>query len=123
LSTNLAVLQTSLLLKYQPFYAFLVRQSPRIAKQVERGYVNAARAYYETGMRRYTRALGVIRARTVEKVELMGVISTEAARDVLSGSMGGLQGVYDRLKYAELDSEGDAGVVLAYMADEKEYVS
>jgi hypothetical protein len=122
LSSNLAVLQTSLLLKYQPFYAFLLRQSPRIAKQVERGYVNAARAYYETGMRRYTRALGVIRARSPEKSDLIGVVSSEAARESLTGSGGLLQGSYDRLKYAELDVEDDAGVVLAYMADEKDYV-
>jgi hypothetical protein len=110
-------------LKYQPFYAFLLRQSPRIAKQVERGYVNAARAYYETGMRRYTRALSTIRARTPEKAEIMGVVSSEAARDVLSGDQESLKGTYDRLKYAELDMEDDAGVVLAYLADEKDYVS
>jgi hypothetical protein len=101
LSTNLAVLQTSLLLKYQPFYAFLL-QSPKIAKQIERGYVNAARAYYETGMRRYTRALTSIKARNIDKAE-MGM--TESPRE--------------RLQYAEVD----AGVVLAYMADDKEFVS
>ena len=61
LSTNLAVLQTSILLKYRPFYSFLLRESPNLAKTVERGYVNAARSYYETGMRRYVRALGQIR--------------------------------------------------------------
>lgn len=61
LSTNLPVLQSSLLLKYQPFYGFLQRQAPSVAKQVERGYVNAARAYYETGMRRYARSLGVVK--------------------------------------------------------------
>jgi hypothetical protein len=102
LSTNLAVLQTSLLLKYQPFYAFLARQSPKVAKQVERGYVNAARAYYETGMRRYARALGTIKA--VEKT------NRDTALDASE---------YDRLQYADLDG-GD--VVLAYMADDKELV-
>lgn len=61
LSTNLPVLQSSLLLKYQPFYGFLQRQAPSVAKQVERGYVNAARAYYETGMRRYARSLGLVK--------------------------------------------------------------
>ena len=124
LSTNLAVLQTSLLLKYQPFYAFLYRQSPRLAKQVERGYVNAARSYYETGMRRYVRALGVIKARTVERSDLLGVVSSEAAQAVLSKTPVGIQQAYERLKYAELDVDGEAGaVVLAYMADDKDFVS
>lgn len=123
LSTNLAVLQTSLLLKYQPFYAFLYRQSPRLAKQVERGYVNAARAYYETGMRRYARALGTIKARTVEKSELIGVVSSEAAQAVLNKTPAGVRQAYERLQYADLDVEGEAGsVVLAYMADDKDFV-
>lgn len=103
LSTNLAVLQTSLLLKYQPFFAFLNRRSPKLAKQVERGYVNAARAYYETGIRRYARALGTIKA--VEKVNRESALETSE---------------YDRLQYADL-VEGE--VVLAYMADDKELVS
>ena len=123
LSTNLAVLQTSLLLKYQPFYAFLYRQSPRLAKRVERGYVNAARAYYETGMRRYARALGQIKSRTVEKSDLIGIVSSEAAQAVLSKTPTGVKQAYERLRYAEMDMEGEVGVVLAYMADDKDYVS
>jgi hypothetical protein len=120
LSTNLAVLQTSLLLKYQPFYAFLFRQSPRLAKQVERGYVNAARSYYETGMRRYARALGAIKARTTEKLDLIGVVSSDPA--VMAKTQEGVKQAYDRLKYADLD-EAEAGqVVLAYMTDDKDLV-
>ncbi|RSH88841.1 hypothetical protein EHS25_003069 [Saitozyma podzolica] len=118
LSTNLAVLQTSLLLKYQSFYAFLFRQSPRLAKQVERGYVNAARSYYETGMRRYARALGAIKARTTEKLDLIGVVSSDPA--VMAKTQEGVKQAYDRLKYADLD-EAEAGqVVLAYMTDDKD---
>ncbi|BEI86247.1 hypothetical protein CcaverHIS002_0605340 [Cutaneotrichosporon cavernicola] len=113
LSTNLAVMQTSLLLKYQPFYAFLLRQSPRHAKQVERGYVNAARAYYETGMRRYGRALGLIRARATDKPDLIGVIGPEEKP---------AKAMYSRLQYADLDGEGEAAaVVLAYQADDVKY--
>ncbi|KAK8854712.1 hypothetical protein IAR55_003451 [Kwoniella newhampshirensis] len=120
LSTNLAVLQTSMLLKYQPFYAFLLRHNPKIAKQVERGYVNAARSYYETGMRRYARALGQIKARTVERSDLIGVVSSEAAQAVLRKTPSGTQQAYERLKYADLE---EGSVVLAYMVDDKDYVS
>lgn len=103
---------------------FLLRQSPRLAKQVERGYVNAARAYYETGMRRYARALSQIKLRTVEKSDLIGVVSTEAAQAVLDKTSEGVKQAYDRLKYANLNLEGESGsVILAYMADEKELVS
>ncbi|ORX38430.1 putative suppressor of action mutation 2-like protein [Kockovaella imperatae] len=115
LSTNLAVLQTSVLLKYQPFFSFLRRESPPLAKQVERGYVNAARAYFETGMRRYTRALGQIKVRTVEKPETFGSSDVGAANGKSSSR-------YDRLRYANLDVEGEEGsVVLAYMADDKDF--
>ncbi|GMK57343.1 hypothetical protein CspeluHIS016_0401770 [Cutaneotrichosporon spelunceum] len=114
LSTNLAVMQTSLLLKYQPFYAFLLRQSPRHAKQVERGYVNAARAYFETGIRRYARALGLIRARAPDKSDLIGVVGTDEKPP---------KAMYARLQYADLDGEGEseAAVVLAYQADDPNY--
>lgn len=124
LSTNLAVLQTSVLLKYRPFYSFLLRHSPKSAKQVERGYVMAARSYYETGMRRYARALGQIKSRTFEKSDPIGVVSSEAAQAVLEGTPDGVQQAYERLGYANLDLEGQFGaVVLAYMADDKDYVS
>ncbi|OCF31559.1 hypothetical protein I317_07308 [Kwoniella heveanensis CBS 569] len=124
LSTNLAVLQTSLLLKYQPFYAFLVRQSPRIAKQVERGYVNAARAYYETGVRRYARSLGVIKTRTIEKADLIGAVTSDAAQAVFNKSAPAQKQAYDRLKFKDLDIEGEDGaVVLGYMADDKDFRS
>lgn len=121
LSTNLAVMQTALLLKYQPFYAFLLRQSARHAKQVERGYVNAARAYFETGMRRYARALGSIRARAPDKNDLIGSVTAE---DLANGNKppAGVKAMYDRLQYAEADGEGEASaVVLAYQADELKF--
>lgn len=124
LSTNLAVMQTSLLLKYQPFYSFLLRQSPRHAKQVERGYVNAARSYYETAMRRYARALSTIRARTPEKPELIGVVSAEEAAAPVDRTPQSAKQTYAKLKFAELNMEDDEGaVVLAYTMDNKETVS
>lgn len=90
--------------------------------QVERGYVNAARAFYETGFRRYARALGQIRARTVEKNDLIGVVSSEAAAAILNGNgtQEGMKQAYERLKFAEVD---EGAVVLAYMVDDKEFVS
>ncbi|WVO14388.1 hypothetical protein L204_102021 [Cryptococcus depauperatus] len=117
LSTNLAVLQTSILLKYQPFYSFLQRQSPRIAKHVERGYVDAARAYYETGMRRYTRSLTQIRQRTVDKVDPIGYV---AAESMSSGPEEEIRRAYERLEFANLE---EGGVILSFNADDKEYRS
>lgn len=123
LRTNLAVMQTSLLLKYQPFYSFLLRQSPKHAKQVERGYVNAARAYFETGVRRYARALGQIRARSQLKEELIGTVT--AADEAASGKTPpAIKAMYDRLEFADIDVEGDVGaVILAYQADDVKLVS
>ena len=66
-TTNLQVLQTSILLKHhRPFYAFLARQMPRVAIDVQRNYVAAARLYFETAFRRYARSLGTIKARWTE---------------------------------------------------------
>lgn len=66
-TTNLQVLQTSVLLRHhKPMYAFLARQMPRVAIDVQRSYVGAARLYFETAFRRYTRSLGVVRKRWVE---------------------------------------------------------
>jgi hypothetical protein len=126
LSTNLAVMQTSLLLKYQPFYAFLVRQSPRQAKQVERGYVNAARGYYETAMRRYARTLTQVRLRTPQTPDLIGVVFADevAAAAVVTKTPDAIKEQYEHLMYADLDIDSDEGaVILAYMADDKDLVS
>lgn len=60
-STNMQVLQTSVLLKYQPLFAFLQRQAAAVAQEVQRVYVGAARMYYETGFRRYARSLGYVK--------------------------------------------------------------
>lgn len=82
--------------------------------------MNAARAYYETGFRRYVRALGVIKTRTVEKNELIGAVSAEASNGTQTTQ--GIQQAYERLRFAELDVEGE-GAVLGYLSDDKDYVS
>ena len=77
--------------------------------------MNAARGYYETAFRRYTRALGVIKGRKVEKTELLGLTAGEVGKE-------GYKAVYERLKYSNVDIDGEGGAVLAYMADDKELV-
>ncbi|KAK0555530.1 Vacuolar protein sorting-associated protein 52 [Tilletia horrida] len=66
-TTNLQVLQSSVLLAqhYRPLYAFLARHASRVSIDVQRAYVAAARLYFETGFRRYTRALTTIRNRSI----------------------------------------------------------
>ncbi|WRT68488.1 uncharacterized protein IL334_005464 [Kwoniella shivajii] len=131
LSTNLAVLQTSILLKYQPFYSFLLKHSSNnnnggLAKQVERGYVNASRSYYETAIRRYTRSLQSIKYRIVDKQDLIGssTSSSENTQAILNnnGNSNVNENKQDKLIYKDLDAEGEQGaVVLAYMADDKDF--
>lgn len=75
-STNIQMIQSSILLKYLPFFSFLRRQAPKIAAEVQRVYVNSARTYYETSFRRYTRALGHVKARTIDRLEYIGGSST-----------------------------------------------
>lgn len=61
MTTNVQVLQTAILLKYRPLYAFLQTQATDVATEIQRAYVAAARVHYETGFRRYIRALGTVR--------------------------------------------------------------
>jgi hypothetical protein len=65
ITPNLTVLQTSILVKYRSFFAFLQRHSARAAHEVQKAYISTVQWYYETGFRRYVRALERIRARSV----------------------------------------------------------
>ena len=60
-TTNMQVVQTSILLKYRSLFGFLLRQAANVAQEVQRAYVAATRTYYETGFRRYSRSLGWIK--------------------------------------------------------------
>ncbi|KAG2152387.1 Sac2 family-domain-containing protein [Suillus cothurnatus] len=107
ITTNMQVMQTSIFVKYRALYAFLQRQAPNVAGEVQKTYTGTARTYYETGFRRYVRSLGWIRARTPEKPE--SIISGH-------GDNGGPYLDQDRLAYAKIDGPS---VILAYMADDK----
>ncbi|KAH0587741.1 hypothetical protein H2248_006500 [Termitomyces sp. 'cryptogamus'] len=107
-TTNMQVIQTSVLLKYNGFFAFLQRQAPDVAHEVQRSYVGAARVYYETGFRRYARSLTLIKARFVEKHE--NIVASEREKD--------LQVDLERLAFAKIVGPG---VTLAYMADDKSH--
>jgi hypothetical protein len=61
MTTNMHVIQTTVILKYRPLYAFLLRRAANVATEVQKAYVAAARTYYETGFRRYMRSLGWIK--------------------------------------------------------------
>ncbi|KAF8165468.1 vacuolar sorting protein [Crassisporium funariophilum] len=109
-TTNMQVIQTSVLLKYSPLYAFLQRHAPNVALELQRSYIGAARLYYETGFRRYIRSLNVIKGRTTDKFESIVNIKSDANIHL------------ERLQHAKIDGPG---VTLAYMADDKthkEYV-
>lgn len=130
ITTNLGVLQSSLFTKYRPLFAFLQRQAPPVASEVQRAYVGAVRTYFETGFRRYIRSLGWIKvwkplvlwfrmclipglqARTVEKPDTI----------VTGAGDGGPETNVDieRLEYASIEGPGP---VLAYMAENKSHVS
>jgi len=62
MSTNMQILQSSVLLKYRSLFEFLQRNAADVANEIQRSYVGAARMYYETGFRRYIRTLNSARA-------------------------------------------------------------
>ncbi|KAG9015884.1 hypothetical protein FRB90_004305 [Tulasnella sp. 427] len=111
ISTNMHVLQSSVFLKYAPLYAFLQRHAKTVAQEIQRAYIGCAKLYYETGFRRYTRSLGYIKTRTIEKSVLIGNVGNEP----------GIPGPFvdtERLVHAKLEG---SGTTLAYMADDKNH--
>jgi hypothetical protein len=83
LSTNMPVLQAVLLKSYRPLFMFLSHHAPRVAIDVQRAYVAAARLYFETGFRRYERSLGKLRDRVKLK---MGASETSGAVAAATGT-------------------------------------
>lgn len=61
---DLYALQQSVLRPRRPLYVFLQRLAPRQAHEVQKFYVSTAKWYFETGFRRYVRALERIRVRS-----------------------------------------------------------
>ncbi|THV08393.1 vacuolar sorting protein [Dendrothele bispora CBS 962.96] len=106
-TTNMQVLQTSVLIKYRPLFTFLQHQAPTVANEVQRSYIGAARTYYETGFRRYIRSLGWLKSRCTDKFEPITTGEKEGSEVTLH---------LDRLSNAKLDGPS---VTLAYMADDK----
>ncbi|CAO1619158.1 unnamed protein product [Parajaminaea phylloscopi] len=137
-TTNLQVLQTSVLIPHhQPLYAFLARQMPRIAIDVQRSYVSAARLFFETGFRRYARSLGQIQKRGYQKGQGVGSILNVPSTS--SGAFGGIFGSAGsansggsdpfltdpaRLAHSCLsDDENAPPVILGYMSDSPNYTA
>lgn len=106
-TTNMQVIQSSVLLKYSPLFGFLQRQAPAVANELQRAYVGAARLYYETGFRRYARSLSYIKARTPEKFEPIASIDERESELNLS-----------RLQHAKIDGPG---ATMSFLADNKTY--
>ncbi|KAK0498618.1 vacuolar sorting protein [Armillaria luteobubalina] len=106
-TTNMQVIQTSVILKYRSLFAFLQRQAPDVAHEIQRSYVGAARVYYETGFRRYARSLGWVKARSAQKFE--PIMSSEQKTTSID---------LERLAFGKIDGPS---VTLAYMADDKTY--
>lgn len=110
MTTNMQVIQTSVLLKYKSLFEFLQRHAPPVASEVQRAYVGTARTYFETGFRRYIRSLGYLKTRWVEKNETIiagaGETNVEPEVDV------------DRFSHSRIDGPGP---VLAYMVDDKSH--
>ncbi|EIN10314.1 Vps52-domain-containing protein [Punctularia strigosozonata HHB-11173 SS5] len=109
-TTNMQVLQTSVFLKYQPLFAFLQRQAPNVAQEIQRAYVGAARTFYETGFRRYARSLGYIKTRNTETFQTITASAGEKGSDWELNDA--------RLALSRIDGPG---VTLAYMADDKSH--
>ena len=68
------VIQTSVLLKYRPLYTFLQRRALNVALEFQKSYIAAARVYYETGFRRYTRSLSWIKVKTENRLVPLSLI-------------------------------------------------
>ncbi|KAI0030717.1 vacuolar sorting protein [Vararia minispora EC-137] len=110
MTTNMHVVQSAVFSKYRPLYAFLSRQAPAVAQEVQRAYVAAARVYYETGFRRYMRSLGYVKARSAEKEHSIVADLDSGTREPSIDQT--------RLGYARIEGPG---VTLMLLADDKSH--
>ncbi|KAF8529060.1 Vps52-domain-containing protein [Hysterangium stoloniferum] len=108
LSTNIHIIQTSVFLKFRPLFLFLLHHASPVATEIQHAYIATARLYYETGFRRYIRALNWIKARTVERSEMLGAAEKTEEQPIEPV----------RLSNANIDGPS---VTLAYMADNKSH--
>ena len=136
LSTNLPILQAVLLKSYRPLFMFLSHHAPRVAIDVQRAYVAAARLYFETGFRRYERSLAHLRDREKSKRSESSTSSLSfidpAGKVVGLSTFAGLSGSSSSTNasdpwapdISQLDNakiaDGPA-VCLAYLADDSSY--
>lgn len=132
ITPNLAIFHISIINKYRSFFAFLQRHSARAAHEVQKAYISTAQWYYETGFRRYVRALERIRARSVTKTEPVGSVASESSLSLFSrqpvpmaqNASQGPRSSMDTLHGSNaVRSSEEAGVILAYRADEPDFVS
>ncbi|KAK4704423.1 vacuolar protein sorting-associated protein 52, partial [Phenoliferia sp. Uapishka_3] len=72
---SLGELQNEVLLPSKPLFDFLRRHAARQAHEFQKSYVSTIRWYYETGFRRYIRALEKMRIRGMEKNEPIGEVT------------------------------------------------
>ena len=101
-------------MKYAPLYAFLKRQEPRVAQEVERVYTNAARGYYETCLVRYTREAFRVAPRFQELAIANSANAWESNEEPYEH-----ENVKQRLSYSSLEGPS---VFLAYQSDDVNYV-
>lgn len=86
------LLQARELDTFRPLFSFLQRHAPKQAHEVQKSYVAAAAWYYETGFRRYTRALEKIRWRS----STSGAEPDGFADGAASQESGGLGAMFQR---------------------------
>lgn len=129
ITPNFAIFHISILNKYRSFFAFLQRHSARAAHEVQKAYISTAQWYYETGFRRYVRALERIRARSVVRTELVGSVASESSLSLFSRQ--GASSVSNQGPRSSVDTlhgpniiqrSEESGVILAYRADEPDFV-
>lgn len=132
ITPNLAIFHISIINKYRSFFAFLQRHSARAAHEVQKAYISTAQWYYETGFRRYVRALERIRARSVVRTEPVGSVAAESSLSLFSRPPPPSKSSLQDMPRSSMDTihspnaaqrSEDSGVILAYRADEPDFVS
>ncbi|PWN40078.1 hypothetical protein IE81DRAFT_325920 [Ceraceosorus guamensis] len=121
LTANLTLLQSLLLRSHRGLYGFLARQMPRVAIDVQREYVGLARLYYETGFRRYERALKYAREKARRRESRAAVLIAEVMPPGATGAGPDAEGdtwLLDTLRLEHAKMADGPPVCLAYQAED-----
>lgn len=117
---NAQIIQQQTFVRYRDLYAFLARNSPVLAEEIGRAYINTMKWYYTSNFTRYQQALDKLSIHTIDQNEVLGSDTSSARRNVLTSAKASTpqQDVFSLGKRADILQLRSQNAISAYVAEE-----